>query len=111
MFIGANNDEIYDRFEQEGIDIAKRRDCTDCWLDIDISKLRKYFDIVLVSEHLTDGYITEHKLYPFDRCFRNQVTEDTEEQFDFCPVVDKDDKHASISIPDIDYVGYKNMAL
>jgi hypothetical protein len=30
IYIYANNDEIYDRFEKNGIDILKKRDCDDC---------------------------------------------------------------------------------
>jgi hypothetical protein len=46
----------------------KKRDCDDCKLDVDIAKLRQYFDIALVSEHVDQDLQKEHKFYQFDIC-------------------------------------------
>jgi hypothetical protein len=47
--IGTNNDNAIDEMEKRGIFIARKRNCSDCWLDIDEEKIKKHFKIVLVS--------------------------------------------------------------
>jgi hypothetical protein len=41
--IGSNNENAIDEMEQRGIFIARKRNCSDCWLDIDDEKIKKHF--------------------------------------------------------------------
>jgi hypothetical protein len=44
-----------------------------------MEKLRKYVDIVLVSEHLEANYVKKHKFYEFDKC------SDPDLEYALCP--------------------------
>ena len=61
------DDESKQKLQDQGVPIESDENCEYCGLSVDLSKLKRNFEMKLVHEHRLNGKVT-HKYYDVDKC-------------------------------------------